>query len=401
MIKLRYRCFAAALCLLISGKAFAQLVNNGAALTVDQNALLYVGDKFVNNKGVILHNGEIIVNGNWENNDGNTGVFSYLSTGSVVFKGTNVIFSGSAATTFPRLVLKGSGLFMMNTDLYARLSIDLGNAELRTGDYQLTLANADPSALYVNNGFVTTSSKGALVRWVKGSDSYLYPMGSSKLDIKRFVGVSLKAAPETYIGVSFIDNDASMDGYSRLNKTAAVTEVNEGYYHLIKQLKGTNLPIDLSFYTSASEKFNGLVSWATKGQWDRLVPTTFQDNAAITSGLTKSFVYKSFNLGADMNIPVAFAGVTSAGPLNFYNAFSPDGDGKNDTWEIKNIDAFPDNDLKVFDRSGNLIYKIAGYNSSKYWDGQNAPSGTYIYILRVKIDGKDEYFKGSITMVKN
>ncbi|MGV3545722.1 MAG: gliding motility-associated C-terminal domain-containing protein [Pedobacter sp.] len=45
-----------------------------------------------------------------------------------------------------------------------------------------------------------------------------------------------------------------------------------------------------------------------------------------------------------------------------YNAFSPDGDGKNDTWEVKNIDAFPDNDLKIFDRSGNLVYRMNSYN---------------------------------------
>lgn len=399
-IRLGHICFAAVLCLANSAKVSAQLVNNGVSVFIGQSALLYVDAKVVNNKGAILNKGEMIINGDWENNDA-SGVFHYLSSGSVMFTGRNVVFSGSSGTSFPRLVLKGSGLFLMNTDLYAKLSLDLDNAELKTGDNRFVLENNDANSLFVNNGFITTGAKGALVRWAKGNDFYLYPMGSSKLGIKRFVGISPKSTTDTYVGVSFVDNDASNDGYSRLNKTAAVTDVNEGYYHVITQLKGVNLPLDLSFYTTASEKFSGLVRWATKNQWDRLVPVTLQDNATISPGLTKSFTYKSFNLGADASVPIAFANVTNASPLNFYNAFSPDGDGKNDTWEIKNIDAFPDNDLKIFDRSGNLIYRMNGYSSSKYWDGQNAPSGTYIYILRVKIDGKDEYFKGSITMVKN
>jgi len=399
-IKLRYISFAAAL-LLVGNSALAQMVNNGVDILVGQNAMLYIDAKFINNKGTILNKGEMVIGGDWENNDLNTNVFHYLSNGSVTFTGRNVVFSGTALTTFPRLILKGDGTFVMNTDIDALLSLDLDNAELQTGDYRFRLANYDANTLYFNNGFVNTTAKGSFVRWMKGSDSYLYPMGSSKLGIKRFVGLSSKAAPESYVGVSFVDNDANNDGYSRSSKTAAVTDVNEGYYHVISQLKGADLSLDVSFYTTAAEKFNGLVSWATKNQWDRLVPVVFQDNAAITAGLSKSFFYKTLTLGSDKSIPIAFANVTNASPLNFYNAFSPDGDGKNDTWEIKNIDAFPDNDLKIFDRSGNLIHRVNGYSSSKFWDGQNAPSGTYIYILRVKIDGKDEYFKGSITMVKN
>jgi gliding motility-associated-like protein len=381
--------------------AVAQMVNNGVNMLVDQNALLYVDTKFINNKGAILNKGEIIIGGDWENNDVSTNVFHHLSTGSVAFTGRNVIFSGTALTTFPRLILKGDGTFLMRADIDAFLSLDLDNAELKTGDYRFTLASYDANTLYFNNGFVNTGAKGTFVRWLKGSDTYLYPMGSSKLGIRRFVGLSSKAAPESYVGVSFVDNDASNDGYNRSNKSAAVNDINDSYYHVITQLKGADLMLDLSFHTTATEKFNGLASWAIKNQWDRLVPVAFQDNAAITAGLPKSFFYKALTLGSDKSIPIAFANVTNASPLNFYNAFSPDGDGKNDTWEIKNIDAFPDNDLKIFDRSGNLVYRMNGYSSSKYWDGQNAPSGTYIYILRVKIDGKDEYFKGSITMVKN
>lgn len=71
-------------------------------------------------------------------------------------------------------------------------------------------------------------------------------------------------------------------------------------------------------------------------------------------------------------------------------AFTPDGDGKNDYFVIKNIEAYPNNELVVFNRWGNEVYKAAGYNNE--WDGtaqandlnmshSKLPSGTYYYVL--------------------
>ncbi len=50
------------------------------------------------------------------------------------------------------------------------------------------------------------------------------------------------------------------------------------------------------------------------------------------------------------------------------NAFSPNGDGFNDLWIIENIDFYPQVDLKIFDRWGNLVY-ITGNAADEPWDG--------------------------------
>ncbi|MCK7554776.1 gliding motility-associated C-terminal domain-containing protein [Chitinophaga sedimenti] len=65
------------------------------------------------------------------------------------------------------------------------------------------------------------------------------------------------------------------------------------------------------------------------------------------------------------------------------NFMSPNGDGINDRFVIKNIDSYPANELKIFDRSGRMIYTKKGYRNE--WDarlnGRAVEEGTYYYIL--------------------
>ena len=81
-------------------------------------------------------------------------------------------------------------------------------------------------------------------------------------------------------------------------------------------------------------------------------------------------------------------------PIVVFNAFSPNGDGVNDTWIIQGITRFPNNKVQVFNRWGNLIYQETGYdNTSKVWNGlsnqgivfinNEAPDGAYYYIIEL------------------
>jgi gliding motility-associated-like protein len=70
------------------------------------------------------------------------------------------------------------------------------------------------------------------------------------------------------------------------------------------------------------------------------------------------------------------------------DAFSPNGDGVNDYFVIPNIDNYPKNSLKIFNRWGTEIYQAAPYQGK--WDGkshhpaslgEDLPVSTYYYIL--------------------
>ncbi|MBC7389772.1 MAG: gliding motility-associated C-terminal domain-containing protein [Opitutaceae bacterium] len=65
-----------------------------------------------------------------------------------------------------------------------------------------------------------------------------------------------------------------------------------------------------------------------------------------------------------------------------YNAVSPNGDGKNEVFEINGIDQFPNNKLQIFNRWGDKVYSANNYdNDHVVFDGKNLPTGTYYYIL--------------------
>jgi gliding motility-associated-like protein len=81
-------------------------------------------------------------------------------------------------------------------------------------------------------------------------------------------------------------------------------------------------------------------------------------------------------------------------------AFTPDGDGKNDTWNIPALNAFTDIDLSVFNRYGQLVYHTK--NSRQPWDGKYKgipqPSGVYVYVIDLKLSTGIK--KGTVTIIR-
>jgi gliding motility-associated-like protein len=82
------------------------------------------------------------------------------------------------------------------------------------------------------------------------------------------------------------------------------------------------------------------------------------------------------------------------------NVFSPNGDGVNDRWNIENMADYPGCTLQVFNRYGQLVYTVAGYNTP--WDGKvsgkDLPVGVYYYIINLKNGFKP--INGSITIIR-
>jgi gliding motility-associated-like protein len=82
------------------------------------------------------------------------------------------------------------------------------------------------------------------------------------------------------------------------------------------------------------------------------------------------------------------------------NTFTPNGDGINDTWDIKGLDYFPGSTVEVYNRAGALIFHSNGYPVP--WDGKfqgkMLPVDTYYYIIDPK-NGKPK-LSGYIAIIK-
>ncbi len=68
------------------------------------------------------------------------------------------------------------------------------------------------------------------------------------------------------------------------------------------------------------------------------------------------------------------------------NAFTPDGDGVNDTWSPTVIGA-RNYELEIFDRWGNLRFRTE--DPKQGWDGEGLPSTVFTYRVRIKEWGAD------------
>ena len=68
------------------------------------------------------------------------------------------------------------------------------------------------------------------------------------------------------------------------------------------------------------------------------------------------------------------------------NAFTPNNDGINDSWNIDALITYPSCLVSIFDRNGQKVYQSNGY--PKPWDGTRGgsplPGGTYYYIIDLK-----------------
>lgn len=82
------------------------------------------------------------------------------------------------------------------------------------------------------------------------------------------------------------------------------------------------------------------------------------------------------------------------------NAFSPNGDGINDTWKIQYLESYPGATIDIFNRYGQKVFSSVGYNTE--WDGNfngsPLPVGTYYYIINPK-NGRAT-MNGSVTIIK-
>ena len=91
------------------------------------------------------------------------------------------------------------------------------------------------------------------------------------------------------------------------------------------------------------------------------------------------------------------------GSLSVPNAFTPNGDGRNDVWKVDALQAYPECIVRIFDQTGRLVFESAsGYpepwNGRLDGTGDYLPTGTYYYVL--KLNDFLDLITGSITLIR-
>jgi gliding motility-associated-like protein len=100
-----------------------------------------------------------------------------------------------------------------------------------------------------------------------------------------------------------------------------------------------------------------------------------------------------------------FINIESSVDLSIPNAFTPNGDTSNDTWQIRpavNTTQFDKAKVSVYNSKGFLVFESRGFEKS--WDGTfngNAlPSGTYYYSIDLNLSYTKKTYKGTVTILR-
>lgn len=127
--------------------------------------------------------------------------------------------------------------------------------------------------------------------------------------------------------------------------------------------------------------------------------TTSSNPVASPAGTTAYIVYVTDAngcVGSDtMNLIVV-------PEIEFPNGFTPNSDGINDYWEIDNIQLFPNCQVEVYNRWGELLFNSIGYNPpfDGRFNGKDLPVGTYYYIIKLNDPLFPDVYTGPLTIMR-
>ena len=145
---------------------------------------------------------------------------------------------------------------------------------------------------------------------------------------------------------------------------------------------------------------------AVKGNTSGLNFTYWQDSLATVPlanphdiNKTGRYFIKVTNEG-DCSLIYGVNAVINEAAISPPNAFSPNGDGIHDVWEIDLLNIYPDCTVEIYNRLGQLLFRSLGY--LKPWDGKyngiDLPVATYYYVIKLRADLKA--IGGSVTIVR-
>lgn len=136
------------------------------------------------------------------------------------------------------------------------------------------------------------------------------------------------------------------------------------------------------------------------------------DNCDYTTTMSQS-TFDDSNIGENLVIVTATddaGNVTTCetivdvrfGCLSVNEIITPNGDGKNDIWEVDCIAAV-NNEIEIYNRFGQLVYNATNYTGG--WtgvsnDGEELPQEAYYYVIKVSLGNSQEIFKGNITVIR-
>ena len=169
--------------------------------------------------------------------------------------------------------------------------------------------------------------------------------------------------------------------------TVTVYELPEMIETVINENYGNDGAVSIDVISGSSPYF---FDWNINGWGDN---DDEQDQTDLAGGTYIVVVTDSY--GCTDTLTVIVESMTQ---LIIPSALTPNSDGFNDVWDIIGLHNYPNMQLQIFDRWGQLIYEQKGQYTD--WDGtyngRRVPVADYFYVITLGTEG--EPHKGTVTV---
>lgn len=262
-----------------------------------------------------------------------------------------------------------------------------------------------------DDGSYSPNCKAQFVVLVEGGDRpFTYYWGGGYMQDSLVLGL----CPNRNYTVHITDNNGC-----EVNSTFFVDYLKTPDVPFIKYLIDPTLPRDTFYLTNPNvtvqfpdEYFDSIVSWVWRFGDGDTIPNLNPATHAYTKNGSFLITLKVTDLN-DCDTTLQDSVTIRTAQLQIPYAFTPNGDGYNDKYEIRVIkvaddpsrpeyyketefdDVYLGNEFIVFDRAGKKVYDAVNYKSGD-WDGKNLPDGVYFYILKCQGLYEDEVYRGAI-----
>jgi gliding motility-associated-like protein len=213
-------------------------------------------------------------------------------------------------------------------------------------------------------------------------------------------------------GISFLNNGGQFNTVGAGTYTPSVRDAGGCIVNGDPVTLAEPDPIIIVSATSSPTCFginDGMVTVVAQGGTGTLTytlnPGGLQNTTGMFSGLAINVytvaVTDENDCGPVVSNPIEVGQATDC-KLEVFNAFSPNGDGINDLWNIQGIAPYPDCIVKVFNSWGSTVFvSEPGYpepwNGYLNNSGKILPAGTYYYVIDL---GDGVTLTGTVNIIK-
>jgi len=369
----------------------AQTVNEGL-LHVNPNTLVSIEWNFDNkNTGDYENNGEVIFKGNY-NNDGIT-TFDPLFQGFTRFEGfQNQDIKGTKPSDFFDVLFNNINpqpAFKLYSEMYISGDADFSKGIVQSDDF-------GGSMIFERNATHTRTSNESHVDGEvtkNGGEGFLYPIGDK--GFFRYASISSSGDNNGSFNAHYLfENSNALYPHDKKDTSVIAIIDDKEYWTVDKNTNSTDIILTLSWdaattpaaITASPQDAIHIVRWDQSKQ-------LWIDEGGIVDANEKS-VTTIASVSGYGAFTLARIKENVDDDVEIHDAISPNEDGKNDYFYIKNITKYPDNSVQIFNRWGIKVFDTENYDSNGnvfrgYSDGRATispdnvlPDGTYFYIVQ-------------------